>query len=602
MIKIELFLKKSSSSITKKTKAFCNRCNSSIFKKGFWLKVLISVIINAIFICIVYKKTHLRFIINDDYAFNLFLSGAYGGQTGYTVFQNIVLGKIIVMLYKLIPTINWYAIVLIGTLYVSFVIFHSILLDKFGYYIGILIQIFTMAIFLTMFLLNLQWTLCAYICLPIGIISMIHGYESKGVKRIFLYSISGILFIQGYMIRMNILLPILAYMLGYLFVMLITDKKKATNLAIFFVIINICFCILFNINKFAYNSEQIWKEYMQFNLVRSNLIDYGAMDYDMYKDTFESVNWSRSDHAIFYGFMIPDEEKFNTDNLQRILKAKQNNKFNFNVKSIRKQLVDGIKEKNTLFVFYIILIATIICITFNKNKFMPLALFFSSIGFHIAFIVIKRPIFRVIYPHYVLVALILIYMIDIKEIKRVFGFRHNINRMDLYKSSAMVLSVVILLSLKFTNTKIVDWNATIENFYKSVNDKYKIKVNAIRNFDLYVKEHPENIYIMAPKNYSPRNLAYSILESPKKESLENFFHFGGWETRTKYYYEFKKRNGINNILKDLIEKDNFYIAPLLYKDEIVNYIEENYKYKVDCKEIENIDGIKIYKFCKKDFK
>jgi hypothetical protein len=571
--------------------------NKDALNNSFIIKLVFCAIFNAILFCVVYKLSYIKFAINDDYGFNLFLSGAYGSQTGYTVYQNIVLGKIIVKLYNFVPAINWYSIVLMGSLYISFIIIDTMILDKFGKYIGFMLQIFISLVFTTLFMLNFQWTFCAYACIISGLVSMIHGYTCEKSKRNFCYFASGILFILGYMIRSDVFFMALLYIVGFVIIMLIINKKKAVNLVKFVILISLCCGFLYTINTMAYKNDPIWREYMNFNIPRSKLMDYGRMDYDKYEEVYKSVGWSKNDFNLFYSFIVPDESKFNTEAIQKILQARQSNLVSFNKNDIEKKLINGFKDRNTKFIIYIIAIVGFISIIFNKNKFIPVALAISAVCFHIYFIIINRAIFRVIYPQYFLVAMLLIYMIDIEEIRKIFGFRPDIKKIDKFKCIVSIVLLAIMLSSLFAKREIADSKTQLIGFHNKMDSSYGIKAYSIINFDKYIAEHPKNVYIMAPNSIAQRNLSYSIFYAPKKDSLENFFDFG-WGVRSKYYTDFKERNGISNIFEDLLSKDNFYLVPLLNKDLIIKYIEENYRCKVICKEIDDIDGIKIYKISK----
>ncbi len=595
MIKIKLELDKDRTLGYPKFKSFTKKeemlNREQYLDRNFWMKFAFSAVLNAVFICFVYKIAYVRLVMNDDYAFNLFLSGAYGSQTGYTVFQNIVLGKILAWLYMLIPQINWYTIFLMGTLYSSFVVFDVVIFDKFGKYLGILFQIITSLLFLTVFVLNFQWTLCAYAAIITGLVTMVHGYESTGAKRRFYYEISAFFLILSYMIRANIFFPALVYMLGYTILMLISDKRKAFNLLIFVSAIFVSWVMLKGINTIAYNKDEVWKEYRRYNVVRSELMDYGSMDYDEYIETFKAVGWSKNDKAVFDNFMIPDDEKYSTENLEIICKAKQKDKYNLDFNSIKKHFMWDIHNIDILLAFDVILVVAIIEIVFNKNKIIPIALALSAPCFHIAFIIARRPLFRVVYPHYVLAAMLLIYMIDIKRIKSTIEIKSN-------KLIIVMILSVLVASTSFFQKDIVDSKENFKSMKDRVEKNQKIKPNAIRKFDEYVRLHQENVYIMCPNSYSSRNLSYSIFYAPKKDSLINFSPFGGWEERSKYNVEFKKKYGIKNTLEDLVKKDNFYIVPFNNKDMLTKYMEENYKYSVKFNEVEDLDGIKVYKVVK----
>ena len=74
---------------------------------------LVALLLSVIFFDIKYE-------VSDDYITDAVLSGAFG--TGYDpqiLFGNVILGYILVFLYKLIPTVSFYFFLLIGLDFIS---------------------------------------------------------------------------------------------------------------------------------------------------------------------------------------------------------------------------------------------------------------------------------------------------------------------------------------------------------------------------------------------------------------------------------------------------------------------------------------------------
>lgn len=73
---------------------------------------------------------------------------------------------------------------------------------------------------------------------------------------------------------------------------------------------------------------------------------------------------------------------------------------------------------------------------------------------------------------------------------------------------------------------------------------------------------------------------------------------------TQNYYDFNNRNNLQGNLLDLLKDDVYLIDGEVvwsgrlydnYKDSIITAIKEHYNIKVKCKEVKQIDNIKIYK-------
>ena len=56
--------------------------------------------------CILLGK--LYYSTNDDTIMNMIAAGAYGESSQYLIYNNIIFGYILKVLYTIIPGINWY--------------------------------------------------------------------------------------------------------------------------------------------------------------------------------------------------------------------------------------------------------------------------------------------------------------------------------------------------------------------------------------------------------------------------------------------------------------------------------------------------------------
>lgn len=85
--------------------------------------------------------------------------------------------------------------------------------------------------------------------------------------------------------------------------------------------------------------------------------------------------------------------------------------------------------------------------------------------------------------------------------------------------------------------------------------------------------------------------------------MKTYLLFGSWQIYSKEYYEFKSRYDIDNMYKDLVEKENVYLidSNMWYKDGFLEYIitflnEHYYNQEIKYDLVKSIDNrIKIYK-------
>ena len=66
----------------------------------------------------------------------------------------------------------------------------------------------------------------------------------------------------------------------------------------------------------------MWQEYLEFNQLRSQLLDYGFPDYDSNRDLYEELGISREALQLYQNWNFNDTEKFTTDVMRRLTEQK----------------------------------------------------------------------------------------------------------------------------------------------------------------------------------------------------------------------------------------------------------------------------------------
>ena len=560
--------------------------NNERINSRFVFALCFSFSFSLVLIFILKSVAPIKFATNDDYALNLLLSGAFGQLSGYDMFQNIVLGKALSFFYLIIPSINWYGVFMLGIFYLSFSVFGALLIDRFGLPIGIPLLILSTTLFETTLLYMFQWTICSYACIFVGLALLVHGNSSTNAKRKLCFILSVFFLCISFMIRWHVIIPVAAMLGGYCIIILFTQKKMAIPTVVTVGIFGVIYFLLNTVNTIAYNSDPQWKEFLELNTARSALNDFSCPDYGTHKDLYDSIGWSENDRTMFTSFVTPDEEKFSTANLEKLVNARNQDQYNLNPKSLLHELKNEIESSSNIQVaLWVMFFAFLVAFFFNKNKILPVCLALSAPLFNIAFLVVGRAVDRVVYPQYIIAALLLLYIIDFDEIKMQLNINfETISAQTKAKLMALLLIISLTVSGVYMHSKL--------NEYKNL---YSGSDPSIGLFDKYVSENQQNVYVIAPNCVAPRNLYYSILRSPEKDSLANAFPIGGWEQRTKDYYGFKTRNSIDNIFKDLLTKDNYYIAPLSYENIFITYFYENYGVHVKMQTVHESGNIKICK-------
>ena len=131
----------------------------------------------------------------EDVYINRILAGTYGVPDWRVQEMNPLLAQFLTLLYRLIPSVNWYGVLLLALVWLSSACVISLAARKRGGLIPVAIVISPIAVLLTH---SLQSTVVAALCVVAGVFSLMEGVRRKGEGRARL--ITGILlFVVGAM-------------------------------------------------------------------------------------------------------------------------------------------------------------------------------------------------------------------------------------------------------------------------------------------------------------------------------------------------------------------------------------------------------------------
>ncbi|MEG2686372.1 MAG: hypothetical protein RR954_04510 [Christensenellaceae bacterium] len=559
-------------------------CSKTPYRR-FWFYILLSLLINIVFVFVYSCVSTIDFCINDDYFINLFLAGGFGEPTGFGVYINIILGKIISWLYTVIPSINWYGIIMLVILMSSFTIIDAILLDKFGKKWGLLLVLLVTSIFGCVFLSNFTYTMIAYACVTVSCISFFYGFFTDDKKKRITCYVFGVLYaLIVALIRTSVLATLALILIGFSLTILVIHKKKALKSVILIALsLLLCMGAVF-VNHAFCNSDEELKEYTAFNKVRTEFADFGLIHYNDYREAYDEAKWSSNDYIMYNLFMYPEGRQYTTENLKIITDARAPNKYSADPYTAFLQLAGGLRTPETVYAILFMLIAFILVMFMNRQKFLAIALVCMPFLFHLLFVLMKRPEFRVVYPHYFIAAVLLLVLINPRHLSTSLAHLKECAPRAYRAFTAIALTVGCLF-LFLNLSAASSYNATKINRTTQSDIATDIAIHE------YVQKHPENVY-MGPSGVL---VDHSILYVPEPNSWTNYILTGGWYSRSPYYNDQKEKYGIYNIYDDLILNDHYYIIAPPNIDAIKNYFFQNHGIGVDFECVDEVCGAKVYR-------
>ena len=134
------------------------------------------------------------------------------------------------------------------------------------------------------------------------------------------------------------------------------EKEQIQKMLKYYAIYLIIAIVVYISNAILYNTNETYKQYMEYNDIRNNLHDLNYVSYEENKEIFDEVGWSKNDHYMFYTFGFGDENIYSKENLEKILnyKIEKDGKYNFNtdISEIKESFISECMNNYTYIIIF----------------------------------------------------------------------------------------------------------------------------------------------------------------------------------------------------------------------------------------------------------
>lgn len=523
-------------------------------KKSFLVAFIINVIFLVIYICVLQPV----YETNDDLAMSFFVEGVFGEQSAYMVYQNIFLGKLLCFLYKIVPGIKWYNLLLYIFLFASFTATSYVFLRmlpkrKSGIILSILLLIVCGYSSYVIF----QYSRIASQVSAGGLILLCYAikYGKKDHEQWKCYVVGGILSAIGSMIRFKMFALTAVLIVGVTVLHEVWEFRKRDNwskelkvyVCVFGGVALICLS-LFWVDKMHYDANHEWSEYQKFNELRTELWDYGFPDYDQNEDAFNDLGISKSDYEYYLTWNM-DEEVMTIEKLESIVNLKSKKEFRI-MEFLRA--IPKVFLKNSCFIAFTIL--ALIAVSLDRRNFYFIAseallvVLFEAYFFYSG----RYGIPRIDCSMWMAAAIVLLYGIAQNDIK-ISNLNWGI------KSGIVVLIITLCINNYFAlQTVSIKDASSSKEIYKEI---------------LKDDEHLYVLLVSAPEIcYN-----YDFWEPSKICDFSNIYEAYGWDFNMSVRKNVLKAYGISNIYRDSINNEQVYFVTDAEQGQMLQkYITENY--------------------------
>ena len=259
--------------------------------------------------------------LNDDVLIKDILSGAYTGTpSGYNNQMMYPISVLIAGLYRLIPSVPWYGIILMGALAASVtIIAYRLLCYTINIWIKLAMSVFAIVFILGIYLdeiTNITYTVVSAMLATAACVWVLTDNNLRLRDNI----VPIVLCIISFNIRSEMFLLMCPYMAAVALIKFIFDLSKKTlrNLSEIAVVILAGIVITFLIDTIAYSGSE-WREYRRLFDARTEVYDFtGIPEYDTNEDFYESEGITREQWQLLVDYNYALEDNISADTLEKI--------------------------------------------------------------------------------------------------------------------------------------------------------------------------------------------------------------------------------------------------------------------------------------------
>ena len=548
------------------------------YLKQKYRKISVALISNLLILGAMAAFMRPSFETNDDIVFAELGSGLRGVKDAHLVFQNYGLGMIYRLLYGVTGRLPWYTIVQYMILFAAFTVVTYVLMSRLGEISGLCLFVILACGFGYEGYIHLQFTKTAGIAAAAAVFLLLYLLEQEKYSW---WGIAGgiLLAVIAYMYREDQFWASCGLMAGagllFLFDLRKYRNKKLRRLEICVLTFGVLLLSVFGVDRWdssKYRSAE-WKEYQEFNQLRSELLDYGFPDYDSNQEIYEELGISREAYELYKSWNFNDTEKFDTE--------------------VMKKLVD-LKQKRPL---------TIRTVTAFLRRFpsdllrMPMFYFFAV--FAVLWLLCgKKDVCSVISVLAECLLLVAVYFY------LYYQGRYMVNRVDVglwFSACLVMLWIFSSGEVRHMNTKVSvllcmicvalgqfmmykDWRLATSSIPEA-----RVSQRAVLETIGTDKEHT----YLAKSGMLSEIVCYGPFDRMPENLLDNVYWFGGWECRTPGYTRAMEVRGIINPYRDVVNNENVYLVDDNI-DLTLKYIRQYYAENAEAVFVKTIGNVDVY--------
>lgn len=553
--------------------------------------ILIALSVNILIVLVCFFIFFPVFETNDDNGLIAIASGIRGVREPHIVHTNILVGRLITSLYEASPGVQWWSILQLALLFVSFFMVTYILIRKDTGIAKVLFVTAVMSFFAYEGYVRIQYTKSAGIFAAAGLILMFYGLLQK--KPLMRFIIPGtLLAVAGSFYRFQQFLCIVAVFAGmvvYAVICYAKDFERPKKHIVTAVAVGAIMLLaaggLRVYDRSQYKDPE-WTAYLEFDKYRTAVIDYRIPDYDEHMEEYNSIGIDKTAYKLMKSWTFQDSEKFTADTFRQIAGFNEKPQVNAAfVKKFIKALAKGLPGEASFWCFAAVLLGWLLAGRHSGRKWISLIIMGTVIlalnGY--LYYAGRFIVNRVDVGIWFAASVILLYQLladrsyadEEAAPERAAGFR-----------KAVLIALCVAVAASFAVK--MPWRSGLRSAVKAKAADGLAERSVIEE----VSRDKEHLYLTRVGVLSFSE-AYGVFDPQPFKIADNIYPLGGWGSATPAYLRVLRNYGVDNPFRDMIDNDTVYLMDNKIEDTLA-YLRRWYKADAQAELVKEIDGHKIY--------
>lgn len=505
----------------------------------------VALCINVLFFAVFAVLGVFRYGALDDYFMSTVLTGAYGSEFDpHLVFVNGVLAYCLMPLYYLFPSVGWFYIFEMSSIFGAFTLFSYCLIRQLGFRLGVPLAVLLSSVAIE-FYASVSFTICAPLFAASGAILFVKG----SIRKKLLWLATGcILLVLGAMLRFQMFLLVIPF-LGALLLWAHFPFKTVPKKSLIALVL--CGLVIYGVNTFDVNlyKDSEYKYYKEYQYKRAFFGDGAHYDKEAISDELEERGMVPLDFQLLCAWNFYDTQVFSKDSLDAIIKIANRNVYVENKQRLPAAVAMGISSAFTRNMAWCWCFVCVLILLFTEKKsrlypWVSLALVIAS---YIYLLQLNRLVSHVEMGIWLYAAVMGIPLLQGGN--AVAGVPSKI--------SSRLPIIVSLFALVF-------FVATVLSLPKETRNRAVFAVpemsNDWRNFLEYANENINNVYLLSFYQYKDlgfvKNPPY---RAAKPGSWQNIIPIGYWNINLPGMKRELEKRGVENPLRDIVNNNVYTI-------------------------------------------